>query len=238
MLFGRMRDPSDPLGKPAVVERFLPLARAVARSHSYSDDGYDDVFQVACYGLLKAVERYDLERDIAFSSYAVPTMSGEIKRYFRDRTWSVRPPRAVQDLSLRLERAIDAWTSRHGHPPSAAEIAGTLEVSEAEVLEALQAREGRCAVSLDTPVGGSEEHATIGELIGGEDARLEQAERRVVLDALLRRLPERDRGIVRLRLDHDLTQKEIGTIYGLSQMQVSRILQTSLKRVRILAGAA
>jgi RNA polymerase sigma-B factor len=238
-LFIRLRDPDDPVDRAYVVERFIPLARSVTRAHAYSSETFDDVFQVACVGLVKAVDRFDPDRRIAFTSYAVPTISGEIKRYYRDRTWMVRPPRAMQELAVRVEKTMDALHSRHGHAPTVDELAEALEVSDEDVLEVLQAREARNATSLDAPAADdrSKSGSSIGELLGGRDEGYGAVEARSTIDGLLRYLPERDRDIVRMRFEYGLSQAEIGTIKGLSQMQISRILRSSLDRVRALAQA-
>jgi RNA polymerase sigma-B factor len=237
-LFVRLQDPDDPVTREFVVERFLPLARSVARTHASNADTFDDVFQVACFGLLKAIERFDPDRSIAFSSYAVPTMTGEIKRYFRDRTWSVRPPRPIQDTSIRVNRVVEEWVARRGCAPSAMDVAEELDVELEEVLEALQAGRARSAMSLDAPARPSDarEDTSLGDLLATSDENgFERVEQAALLDSLLCHLTDRERKIVRLRFAHDMTQVEIGRVFGISQMQVSRILRASLERLRILA---
>src|SRR5919202_4686237 len=138
-LFERYFDDADPVDRDAIVERFLPLARHSAARYQRSDEPFDDVFQVACYALVKAVDRFDPQRGVAFSSYAVPTITGEIKRHFRDRTWAVRPPRDLQDLSLRVDRAVTELTRSRGRQPSVAEVAAAIDVEPEDVLEAMEA---------------------------------------------------------------------------------------------------
>ena len=240
-LFLRLRDPDDPITRDFVVERFVPLARAVARTHATNADTFDDIFQVACFGLIKAIERFDPDRAIAFSSYAVPTMVGEIKRYFRDRTWSVRPPRPIQETSISVNRVVEEWIARRGSSPSPLDVAAALDIDVEDVLEALQAGGARSAISLDAPARSADarEDASLGDLLAtSEEQGFERVEQAVMLDSLLRHLPERDRRIVRLRFEHDMTQIEIGRLFGISQMQVSRILRSSLERLRILARQA
>src|SRR4051794_10005665 len=151
-LFERYLDRHDPVDRELLVERFLPLARQLARRYERPDEPFDDLFQVACLGLVKAIDRFDLSRDVAFSSYAVPTILGEIKRYFRDRTWSVRVPRDLQELALRVERVIADLSTAHGRQPTVPEIAEAVGgIDEEQVLEALEASAAYRATSLSTP---------------------------------------------------------------------------------------
>src|SRR3954465_5145095 len=138
-LFGRSLAPRDPVDREMLVERFLPLARQLARRYQRPEEPFDDLFQVACLGLVKAIDRFDLGRDVAFSSYAVPTILGEIKRYFRDRTWSVRVPRDLQELALRVDRKVSELSTDLRRAPTVSEIAEAAGIEEEEVLEALEA---------------------------------------------------------------------------------------------------
>jgi RNA polymerase sigma-B factor len=167
-LFVRYRDPRDRVDREAIVERFLPLARQLAARYQRAGEPFDDVFQVACYGLVKAVDRFDPARGTAFSSYAVPTINGEIKRYFRDRTWAIRVPRDLQELSLRVERVVGELTGDLGQQPSVDDVAHALGVEPGDVLEAMQASSAYRATSLDMPrAGGDGEHGTtLGDTIG------------------------------------------------------------------------
>ena len=220
-----MGDASDPVDRSRVIEQFLPLAKAVAHQHAHGDVAFDDIFQVACFALIKAVDRYDPSQGTAFSSFAVPTMVGEIKRYYRDRTWSVRPPRGLQELVQRVDREIERLRTADGRAPSVGELAERLGISDEDVLEALEARPARSATSLDVPVV---EHgdgsATLGDMTGTVDPGFDHAESRADLDDLL-------------RFQEGRTQQEIGDEIGVSQMQVSRILRAALARARILAQA-
>ncbi len=225
--------------RDAIVERFLPLARSVAARYRRGDEPYDDIFQVACFALVKAADRFDGQRGVAFSSFAVPTMTGEIKRHFRDRTWSVHVPRDLQDLALRAERAVEGLADEHGRRPSIEAVARAVGATEEDVLDALQAASAQRATSLDVPLAHDEESGeTAGDAVGVAEAGYEQAEQRATLDALLRCLTAREREIVRLRFEEDLTQAEIGERVGLSQMQVSRILRQAIERVRTVARVA
>jgi RNA polymerase sigma-B factor len=232
-LFERYRDTRDPIDRELLVERFLPLARQLAARYARRDEPFDDLFQVACLGLVKAVDRYDVAHGSAFSSYAVPTILGELRRYFRDKTWAVRVPRDVQELSLRVERVAGELTAELGRQPSVPEIAEAVQAHDEDVLEALEATTAYRAASLDAPRHDEEgEEGSLGTALGTADAGFARAEQRAVLDQLLGALSPRDRAVLRLRFDADLTQQEIGDRIGVSQMQVSRILRQSLARLR------
>jgi RNA polymerase sigma-B factor len=220
--------------REAIIDRFLPLARHLAARYARtSSEPVDDLFQVAALGLVKAVDHYDVDRGVAFSSYAVPTMLGEIKRYFRDRTWSVHVPRDLQELTLAVQSQRDRLEGSLGRAPTLAEIAQTLDVSDDEVLDALEAARAQRADSLDAPAESDDDQGnTVLELIGAADPAIERAETRASVDTLMSVLPRRSRLMLRLRFDHDMTQREIGEIVGLSQMQVSRIVRESIDRMR------
>jgi RNA polymerase sigma-B factor len=236
-LFERYTDEHDPVDRDAIVERFLPLARQLAARYQRPEEPFDDVFQVACFGLIKAVDRFDAERGVAFSSYAVPTIMGEIKRHFRDRTWAVRVPRDLQDLALRVDRVTDELTRQIGRAPTVDELALSIDADPEEVLEAMQASSAYRATSLETPRSSSDEDPgdTLGDTVGIFDEGFTRAEQRAVLHALLRSLTPREREVVRLRFEEDLTQAAIGERIGVSQMQVSRVLRQALARLRALA---
>jgi RNA polymerase sigma-B factor len=236
-LFQRFLDGRDPTDRAAIVERFLPLARQLAARYQRPEEPFDDVFQVACFGLVKAVDRFDVDRGVAFSSYAVPTIMGEIKRHFRDRTWAVRVPRDLQELALRVDRVLAELTRELGRQPTVDEIAETLDISADGVLEAMQASSAYRATSLETPrTGGDEEPGdTLGDSVGRIDDGFARAEQRAVLQGLMRSLTPREREVVRLRFEEDLTQAAIGERIGVSQMQVSRVLRHAVARLRALA---
>jgi len=233
-LFERYKDPRDRVDRDAIVARFLPLARQIAARYQRPEEPFDDVFQVACFGLVKAVDRFDPDRGIAFSTYAVPTIHGEIKRHFRDRVWAIRVPRDLQELALRVERVVGYLTSDLGHQPSVDDVAQAIGTEPEHVLEAMQAGGAYRTASLDAPRI-ADDAASVGDAVGTVDLGFAGAEHRAVLQALMRSLTLRERNIVRLRFEHDLTQAEIGTRVGLSQMQVSRILRRSLARLRAAA---
>jgi RNA polymerase sigma-B factor len=235
-LFARYRATGDPRDRDAIVERFLPLARQLARRYERADEPFDDLLQVAALGLVKAVDRFDSERDVAFSSFAVPTILGELKRHFRDRTWSVRVPRDLQELALKVDRAVGEFRREAHRQPAVSEIAGRLGVSDEAVLEAMQASSAYRAASLDAPRAGQDEGTeTVGEAYGCEETGFGLAEDRATLERLMRAIAPRDREILRLRFEHDFTQAEIGERVGVSQMQVSRILRQAVARLRAAA---
>jgi RNA polymerase sigma-B factor len=187
---------------------------------------------------VKAVDRFDPCRGVAFSSFAVPTIVGEVKRHFRDHTWMVRPPRRLQELSLRVEQATGWLSSEFGRPPSVQDIADHLGCDDEEVLEALQARRARASTSLSAPAGDDEDATVLGELLGDEDDGLDRAEDHATLTSLFDWLTPRERVALRLRYEEDMTQAQIGEVIGVSQMQVSRIIDRSIERLRSVADGA
>jgi RNA polymerase sigma-B factor len=235
-LFERYLARRDPADRDALAERFLPLARQLARRYERPEEPFDDLFQVACLGLVKAIDRFDLSRDVAFSSYAVPTILGEIKRYFRDRTWAVRVPRDLQELALRVDRKVTELATDMRRQPTVPEIAEALGLDEEQVLEALEASGAYRATSLSLPRSNEDEAGeTLGDTVGTSEEGFGLAEHRATLDRLLQALPPREREVLRLRFHEDYTQAEIGEVIGVSQMQVSRIIRQSLNRLRAIA---
>jgi RNA polymerase sigma-B factor len=219
-----------------LVRRYLPLARYCANQFARPGTPFDDLLQVASLGLIKALDRYDPARGVSFSSYAMPTMTGELRRFFRDHSWNVRPPRDLQEHALVVERATAALTTDHGRAPTIAEIAARAGLSDEAVLEAREALGGRNAISLTAPSGDQDGRA-LTDVIGALDRGFEAVEERATLDALARRaLTRRERQILHLRFDEDLTQSEIGAAIGLSQMHVSRVLRTALDKLRLAAA--
>jgi RNA polymerase sigma-B factor len=237
-LFERYLDMRDPVDRAVLVERFLPLARQLARRYQRQEEPFDDLFQVACLGLVKAIDRFDLDREVAFSSYAVPTILGEIKRYFRDRTWSVRVPRDLQELALRVDRAVGQMSVDLHRQPTVPELAERLDVEEEDVLEALEASGAYKATSLEAPRGAEDEAGdTLGDTLGTEERGFALAEDRATLERLMRALTPREREVLALRFGRDMTQAEIGERIGVSQMQVSRIIRQAVARLRAYASA-
>lgn len=234
-LFARHRRAADPRSRDELVERFLPLARRLARRYDATGRCFDDLYQVACLALVNAVDRYDPSRGVAFSSYAVPTVIGEIKHYFRDQTWAVHLPRDLQERSLRVRDLVADVGCRLGRRPTVAEIADAAGWSDEAVLEAMAAASAYSATSLEAPKAAcAEDEVTLGETIGYEDERFSRIEQRADLAALVDRLPLQDRTALTLRFQRELTQAEIADVLGISQIQVARILRRALERLRAL----
>jgi RNA polymerase sigma-B factor len=230
--YARLRDPRT---RAVLVEQFLPLAYSVARRYESSNEPLDDLVQVASLGLVKAIDRFDPSRGYAFTSFAVPTIIGELKRHFRDRTWLVRPPRDLQELVLRLDRAASDMSQELDRQPTVPELASMLEADEERVLDALRARRGRSALSLQAPSANVESGPRLEDELGEQDGGFERAEARGTLDGMLTLLPPRSREVLRLRFQEDMTQAEIGRVLGVSQMQVSRIIRGGIARLREIA---
>ncbi|HSC04113.1 MAG TPA: SigB/SigF/SigG family RNA polymerase sigma factor [Solirubrobacteraceae bacterium] len=234
-LFERWRRDRDREARDELIARFLPLARKLARRYVQSSEPYDDLVQVASLGLVKAVERFDPDRGFAFTSFAVPTIVGELKRYFRDTGWAIHVDRGAQERARKINEARQAISARTGRPPRVDELAQYLELSEEEVLDGLQVAEAYGTVSLDAPVAGEEDASRL-DGIGDEDVRLGLVDDQTTIFAAAKHLPQREREILYLRFGEDLTQSEIAERVGVSQMQVSRLLRRSLHRLRQLTG--
>jgi RNA polymerase sigma-B factor len=236
-LLAAYADSRDPRLREALVERFLPLARSIAKRYRKAEEPFDDLLQVASLGLLKAVDRFDPARGIAFSSFAVPTIVGELRRHVRDRCWSVRPPRELQERALEVDKYRTELTTRLGRSPSVRELGQALELDDEQVLEALQAQQGMRAASLDAPRSTREDNdATLADAHGTLDPELARAEHRATLARLFERLDEREQRVLRLRFEEDLTQEQIGKLVGVSQMQVSRIIRGAVTKLSAARG--
>jgi RNA polymerase sigma-B factor len=234
-LFARVRS-GDARSREQLAERYLPLARRLARRYQRSEEPLEDLVQVASLGLLQAIDRYDTSRDVPFLSFAVPTILGELKRHFRDRTWSVRPPRDLQELALRVDRAVAELSVGKHRAPTVAELAEAVNASEERVLEALRAAGAYHAGSLDAPrpgqTGVDASGESLADSLGEEEDGFERAEERATLASLLAHVSSRERLVLTLRFGEDLTQAEIGERIGVSQMQVSRLIRQALIRLR------
>jgi RNA polymerase sigma-B factor len=225
----------DPAVRDELVAAHLGLAEYLARRFANRGEPLDDLIQVASFGLLKAVDRFDPDRGVEFSTYATHTIVGEIKRHFRDKGWAIRAPRRMQELYLRLGKVVGTLGQELGRSPTIAELAEEVAVSEEEVLEALEAGAAYRFASLDSPVGGEDEGQTLGSKLGEEDAHFADAEHRATLFPLLAQLPPREQRIIRLRFFDGLTQSEIASRLGISQMHVSRLLARSVAQLRAAA---
>ena len=234
-LFRRYRDHRDPAARERLVERFLPLSRHLARRYRGQAE-LEDLEQVASLALLKAIDRFDPDRGLAFTSFAVPTVVGEIKRYFRDLSWSVHVPRQIKELKLRIDTHSSALSAELGRSPTPIELAERCEATVEQVLEALAAQTAHHADSLDRPL--SEDGDTAMDLLGGQlDPGYSQSEDAAFVRSLLDTLPERDREVLRLRFALELTQAEIGERLGLSQMHISRLIRKSIAQLQAAAQA-
>ncbi len=231
-LFVAWRERKDRGARDELVRRFLPLARKLARRYNGAREPFDDLLQVASLGLVKAVDRYDLQRGTAFSSFAVPTILGELKRYFRDLGWAVHVPRGAQELAVKVEEAQQRLSARSGHAPTVHELAQYLEIETEDVLDALETARAHHASSLDAPHDdGESDGATVVDSFGSEDPALLLADARVTVDEAARHLSQREREVLRLRFVEDLTQTQIAGRVGVSQMQISRILRRAVTRL-------
>jgi RNA polymerase sigma-B factor len=230
MLFTRLRAHRSAEQRDQVFRRFLPLARSLAARYRHSGEPLEDLEQVASIGLLNAIDRFDLERGTAFSSFAVPTILGELRRYFRDRTWALRVPRRLQELGGQIERASDELTSTLGRQPTVHELADRLQTDAETILQAIELSVARHAIPLDGPSGAGDTDAR--SMPGAVDDGYARAEDRAVLAPLLATLTARDAEIVLLRFRDDLTQDAIARRVGVSQMQVSRVLHRTVAELR------
>jgi RNA polymerase sigma-B factor len=237
-LFVRWQRFGDQRAREELVDRFLPLARNLARRYAGAREPFDDLLQVASLGLVKAVDRFDVDRGAAFSSFAVPTILGELKRYFRDLGWSVHVPRGAQEQALKVGEAQELLTTRTGRPPTVTELAEYMELPVEDVLEALETAAAHHSASLDAPrEDGEDDSGTLVDVFGELDRRYELIDETVTISEAARQLSARERRVLALRFVQDMTQTQIAREIGVSQMQVSRILRRALGRLRELTEA-
>jgi RNA polymerase sigma-B factor len=229
-LLRRIHLHGDARARDQLAEEMLPLARALAGRYANRGEPLDDLVQVACVGIMKAIDGFDITREVRFSSYATPTVLGEIKRHFRDKTWAMRVPRGLQELQLQVAKARDKLTNELGRSPNVQELAEAVKAPFEEVLQTIQSQDARRTRSLQEPVG---EDMTLADSVGGLDPEMGRAEIRVLLEDAFEVLSERDQEVLRLRFEEDLTQTEISKRIGVSQMQVSRLIRQSLARLRM-----
>ena len=215
-----------------LVEMHLPLVEYLARRFRNRGEPLDDLVQVATIGLIKSVDRFDLERGVEFSTYATPTIVGEIKRHFRDKGWAIRVPRRLQELKLSLAKATSDLSQKNGRAPTVAELAQHLEMSEEDILEGLESANAYSAVSLDAPDAGDDDSPAVADSLGTTDDSLEGVEYRESLKPLLEKLPPREKKILLLRFFGNMTQSQIAAELGISQMHVSRLLARTLQQLR------
>jgi RNA polymerase sigma-B factor len=237
-LFRRWQCDGDGAAREALVRMHMPLARGLARRYGRSSEPFEDLLQVASLGLLKALDRYDADRGHPFASFAVPTILGEMRRYFRDSGWAVHVPRGSQERALKVRDARERLTNRNGRAPTVNQLAEYLELDIEAVIDSLQAQQAYDTLSLDAPRPSADGEAdTYGESFGRDDERYELIELDATLTAVLKHIPPRERLILQMRFVDDLTQTEIAQRVGISQMQVSRLLRRSLEQLRALTHA-
>jgi RNA polymerase sigma-B factor len=236
----RYHHEGDLKAREELVLRFMSLAGQLASRYRHAGESQEDLVQVACVGLLKAVDRYDPARGGGFTRYAVPTMLGELKRHFRDKGWSVHVPRATQELVLKVTDALGALPARLGHSPRPRDLAAAVGASVEDVLEAMEAATAYEAASLDAPRGAGADDGdwTFADSLGADEHGYELVEIGETLRGTLEALPTRERAILKLRFEDDLTQAEIAKRVGVSQMHVSRLLRRSLDRLSAAGAAA
>jgi RNA polymerase sigma-B factor len=228
-----VRDHKDREAREELVTRYLPLVRGLARKFASRGQPVEDLIQVGCIGLIKAVDRFDLDRGVELSTYATPTILGEIKRYFRDKGWAVKVPRSLQDLNVRLNRTTESLTVELRRSPTITELAAATGASEEEVVEALES--GRAYSSVSIFSGGAadeEESAGLLDCLGSEEQGYEVFERRRVLAPAMGQLDPRERLILHLRFFEGMTQTEVAARIGISQMHVSRLIRKSIENLR------
>ena len=230
----RARESGDARARTDLIEEFMPMATRLAWRYRKAKDSQDDLAQVACVGLVKAVDRFDPERGMRFASFAVPTILGELRRHLRDTSWRLHIPRKLQDQILALAAVGEELSGELGRSPTVEELAARMHVSPEVVLDARQAMDSQRDRSLDEPAHqGSRD--SLADTLGGEDGELLRAEEVMLLNHWLAVLPARAQEILRLRFHEELSQREIADRIGISQMHVSRILRRSLERLQVLA---
>jgi RNA polymerase sigma-B factor len=233
-LFVELRATGDAALRTFLVERHEGLVRHVAREYLSSGEAYEDIVSVGHVGLIHAVDRFDPERGTKFATFAVPTIKGEIRRYFRDRTWGVRVPRRVQELSMRARRVSEELAQQQGRPPTYPELARELGVPEDDLVEAIEVGRQYELLSIDATDGdsGGDESLSEADRFGGEDPALEEIAEKDQAVRALKQLPDRERVILFLRYFQDMSQQEVGERLGISQMHVSRLQHRALTRLR------
>lgn len=231
-LFAEYRRTRDPAIREQLVEQYAALVRSLARRFAGRGEPLEDLEQVGYLGLIAAIDRFEPELGLEFTTFATPTILGEIKRYFRDKSWAVRVPRRLQETYTKVVRAQEELGQRWGRSPSVAEIAKHLELEPEEVLQALEAGPAHRAVSLDGPAPGGEEPGEMGDRIGQEDENLDRIELRQLLGSALQHLTPREQEIMLLRFVEELPQTEVARRLGISQMHVSRLQRAALEQLK------
>jgi RNA polymerase sigma-B factor len=233
-LLRRYHEEGDLSAREQLIEQYMSLVRSLARRYSYRGEQLDDLVQIGAIGLIKAIDRFDVDRGVELTTYATPNIIGEIKRHFRDKGWSVRVPRGLQELNVQLSRLIEEQTVELGRSPTIAELAKVAGAEEEEVLEAIESGRAYTSVSLSGGSGGGDEDGELDPLesLGAEEPQYEVSEDRAVLAPGFRVLDERERKILHLRFFKGLTQSQIAQQIGISQMHVSRLIRRALEKIR------
>ncbi len=234
LLLRRYHEHGDLAAREKLIEQYMSLVRSLARRYSYRGEQLEDLVQIGAIGLIKAIDRFDLDRGVELTTYATPKIIGEIKRHFRDKGWSVRVPRGLQELNVQLSKLIEQLTVQLGRSPTISELAKAAGVEEEEVLEALESGRAYSSLSLSAGSGGGDDDGDLDPLesIGTEEHEYEVSEDRAVLEPGFRVLDERERRILHLRFFKGLTQSQIAAQVGISQMHVSRLIRRSLEKIR------
>ena len=234
VLLRRYHEQGDLAAREQLIEQYMSLVRSLARRYSYRGEQLEDLVQIGAIGLIKAIDRFDVNRGVELTTYATPNIIGEIKRHFRDRGWAVRVPRGLQELNIQLSRVIEELTVQNGRSPTIPELAKAASVTDEEVLEALESGRAYSSLSLSAGSGGNDDDGELDPLesLGAEEHQYEVSEDRAVLEPGFRVLDERERKILHLRFFEGLTQSQIAQQVGISQMHVSRLIRRSLEKIR------
>jgi RNA polymerase sigma-B factor len=234
VLLRRYHEQGDLAAREQLIEQYMSLVRSLARRYSYRGEQLEDLVQIGAIGLIKAIDRFDVNRGVELTTYATPNIIGEIKRHFRDRGWSVRVPRGLQELNIQLSRLIEELTVQNGRSPTIPELAKAAGVTDEEVLEALESGRAYTSLSLSAGSGGHDDDGELDPLesLGTEEHQYEVSEDRAVLEPGFRVLDARERKILHLRFFEGLTQSQIAQQVGISQMHVSRLIRRSLEKIR------
>ena len=233
ILLRRYHEDGDLRAREQLIEQYMSLVRSLARRYSYRGEQLEDLVQIGAIGLIKAIDRFDLDRGVELTTYATPNIIGEIKRHFRDKGWAVRVPRGLQELNVQLSRLVEQLTVQLGRSPTIPELAKAAGVEEEEVLEALESGRAYTSLSLSAGGGGGDDDDLDPlESLGTDEHQYEVSEDRAILAPGFKVLDERERKILQLRFFDGLTQSQIAQQVGISQMHVSRLIRRSLEKIR------
>jgi RNA polymerase sigma-B factor len=232
ILLRKYHEEGDLQAREKLIEQYMSLVRSLARRYAYRGEQLDDLVQIGAIGLIKAIDRFDINRGVELTTYATPNIIGEIKRHFRDKGWAVRVPRGLQELNVQLSKLMDSLTVQLGRSPTIPELAKAAGVEEEQVLEAIESGRAYTSLSLSVGGGGDDDELDPLESLGTEEHQYEVSEDRAVLAPGFRALEPRERMILQLRFFDGLTQSQIAQQVGISQMHVSRLIRRSLEKIR------